>query len=243
MKEHLSDQNIELSAVILCYRAGKRVYDFAEKITALLDKCTPFWEAILVGNCFENSIDETPHVVREIASKHERIHAVTMYKKGMMGWDARSGLNMAKGKFICLIDGDEQMPAEDIGRVFDKIKNEKLDFVTTYRTKRFDGILRVICSVVYNLIAKVLFPGIFLKDINSKPKIFTKEAFNQLRLTSNDWFLDAEIAIQCTRLKFKIGQIPTVFYKSKYRRSFVNVSTIYEFAVNLLRTRIRGYFK
>ncbi|MCK5451334.1 MAG: glycosyltransferase family 2 protein [Candidatus Omnitrophica bacterium] len=233
----------ELSVVILCYRAGERTYSFVEKITKLLNRFVLSWEIILVANYFEDTGDKTPEIAKEISSKNENIRVVAMPKEGMMGWDARSGLNEAKGKYICLIDGDEQMPYRDIVRVYRKIKSGTLDFVKTYRVIRHDGILRLIISFIYNLLFALLFPGIEMKDANSKPKIFKREAYNKMLLKSDDWFLDAEIMIQARRLKFKIGQIPTKFYKCNYRDSFVKGNTLFEFIKNLFFARIEEFFK
>lgn len=233
----------EISVVILCYRAGHWIRGFVDKIVELLDSSVPSWEIVLVGNYFENTDDDTPEIVMDIVSKRENIKAVVLPKEGMMGWDARSGLNKAIGRYICLIDGDRQMPAEDIVKVYRKIKEDKLDFVTTYRAVRYDGAARVALSCVYNLLFKVLFPGIKLRDINSKPKILTREAYNKMHLVSNDWFFDAEVVIQTRGLKLKTGEVPTRFYRCPYRKSFVRFDAVIEFIKNLFYARFNVFFK
>lgn len=232
----------ELSVVILCYKTSERVHNFVNEVIGHLEGAVPSWELVLVGNYWEGSGDDTPDIVRGIARSRNNVKAVTMPKKGMMGWDARSGLEKASGRYICLIDGDAQMPAEDILRVYDKIKAEGLDFVKTYRTKRHDSIARTLNSSIYNMIFNVLFPGIRARDANSKPKIFTREAYEKLRLESDDWFLDAEILIQARRLRFKIGEVPTEFYKCHFRKSYVRLDAILEFAKNMVRARFKEFF-
>ncbi|MEW6008497.1 MAG: glycosyltransferase family 2 protein [Candidatus Omnitrophota bacterium] len=233
----------EISVVILCYKSGRQVYDFFERTMHSLREAIPLWEIILVGNYFENTDDDTPRIVNEIALKFEQVRAITLPKEGMMGWDARTGLNAARGKYICLIDGDDQMSCEDIIRVYKKIKEEKSDFVQTYRAKRHDGFRRKMISLLYNKLFQILFPGTAIKDVNSKPKIFTKVAYEKMHLLSNDWFLDAEIIIQARKLKLKMAEVPTVFRKCKYRKSFVKSSAIFEFLRNLFLARIRYFFK
>lgn len=232
----------EISVVILCYGAGERAYDFVGKVERLLDRFVPSWEMVLIGNYWEGSGDKTPDVVKDIASRRENIKYVAIPKRGMMGWDARSGLEKADGDHICLIDGDEQMPYRDIVRVYRKIKKDNLDLVKTYRVVRYDGITRVFISVMYNLIFTALFPGIKARDVNSKPKIIKKEAFDKMALVSDDWFLDAEIMIQARRLGLKVGEIPSKFYKCNYRNSFVKLGTIFEFIRNLLSARKKEFF-
>jgi len=234
-----STNDIELSVVILCYKSGKQAYGFVEKTMELLKKSVPSWELILVGNYMEGTDDDTPDVVKDISLSYDNVRAVTLPKQGMMGWDAITGMNKAGGRFICFIDGDEQMPQEDIIRVYKKIKSEDLDLVKTYRTKRGDSIKRLIISHVYNWIFGIVFPSARLRDINSKPKIFTRDAYKRMRLTSKDWFLDAEIVLKSRKLRLKIQEIPTEFYRCSYRKSFVRFSAIFEFIRNIFYTRIK----
>jgi glycosyltransferase involved in cell wall biosynthesis len=233
--------NIEISVVILCYKTGKKIHEFVDRTIRSLEGSVPSWELVLVGNYTEGSDDDTPAAVREIASKMKNVKAITLPKQGMMGWDARSGLRQARGNYICLIDGDGQMPPEDIIRVYEKIKKENLDFATTYRIRRGDGIMRMVESRIYNILYKMLFPGRSIRDLNSKPKILTKHAYNKMALTSNDWFLDTEIIIQARRLRLKMGQVSTKFYKCDYRKSFIKFNAAIEFIINLSKARIREF--
>ena len=232
----------EISVVILCYGAEQRIYGLVAKTVKLLDRFIPSWEIVLVGNFFEGKGDKTPEIVKDIASKRDNIKAVARVKQGMMGWDARSGLEMATGRYICLIDGDEQMPYRDIIRVYRKMKTDGLDLVKTYRALRYDGPARIMISFIYNALFSVLFPGIKAWDINSKPKILKREAYDKMELVSDDWFLDAEIMIQARRLRLKTGQVPSKFYKCSYRGSFVKCNTLFEFLRNLFRARVKEFF-
>lgn len=233
----------EISVVVLCYRAENQVYDFVNKTICLLESENLSWELVLVGNYIEGSGDKTPEIVKKIAAEREHVKAVALPKEGMMGWDVRSGMNVAEGNFICLIDGDEQMPYQDITRVYKKIKEDGLDFVQTYRVMRHDGLMRRINSTGYNFLFKILFPGTHLKDVNSKPKILTQKAYRRMILTSDDWFLDAEMVIHAGALNLKVGEIPTTFYKCSYRKSFVNFYTTFEFIKNLFIARFSEVFK
>ena len=86
---------------------------------------------------------------------------------------------------------------------------------------------------------RVFFPRVRVHDVNSKPKLFTRAAYEKLDLHSSDWFIDAEIVIQATHKKFHIAQIPTVFHKNEHRSSFVKATTLIEFFANLIRYRFR----
>ncbi len=227
-----------VSVVILAYRSGEGIRAFVESMVQSLDKNEPNWEIILVGNHYVDDGDRTPCIVSEIAQNHPRICAVTRIKKGMMGWDMKSGLEAATGRTIAVIDGDGQMPFEDVMHVYNKLTEEGLDLVKTFRTQRGDGLYRKTISVAYNIIFNILFPGLNCKDVNSKPKIMTREVYNRMHLNSNGWFIDAEIMIQARKMKLKIGETPTIFLQINYRPSFVKFRSIWEFFVNLLWYRL-----
>jgi glycosyltransferase involved in cell wall biosynthesis len=230
--------DLGISVVVLAYRSGEGLHAFVESLVQSLGENEPSWEIVLVGNHFVDDGDPTPCIVSEIAQSHPRIRAVTRVKEGMMGWDMKTGLESATGRTIAVIDGDGQMPLEDVIHVYNKLKDEDLDLVKTFRTQRGDGLYRKTISVAYNIIFNILFPGLNCKDVNSKPKIMTREVYNRMHLNSNGWFIDAEIMIQAREMNLKVGEIPTVFHQINYRPSFVKLRSIWEFSVNLIWYRL-----
>ena len=231
----------KLSVVALCYREGYTARDFAKRLEGVLKKATLDYEIILVSNYLPNALDITPRLVNELAKKSKRIKAVTRPKaKGQgFGWDVRAGLEAATGELIAFVDGDNQIPPEDVLTVYKKLKKEKLDLAKATRTKRYDGFMRKIISMGYNGIFRLLFPGISDRDIDGKPKIFTRKAYEQLHLKSNDWFLDAEIMIKAQSLGLKYGSVPTVFRKRPRGASSLTVQNCFATLKNLLIYRIK----
>ena len=227
--------------MVLCYKSGDGVRTFVEPLQALLEKEEPEWEMILVGNYQKGLADNTPQVVQMLADHHPRIKAVARVKEGMMGWDMKTGLELATGKVIAVIDGDNQMPYADVLRVYKKLNADSLDLAKTYRTQRDDGLYRKLISFVYNMIFNILFPGLHSRDINSKPKLFTREAYSRLDLESDGWFIDAEIMIQARRHHFKVGEIECIFHNLTDRPSFVKPTAILEFIGNLVVYRLREF--
>ncbi len=232
----------DLSVVILCYRAGELSRTVVSRMQESLDPKGISYELVLVGNfdAARAESDTTPAVVRDIASRDERIIAITEVKQGMFGWDVRSGLQRARGAVVGFIDGDAQNPVEDIGRLYDAMRADGSDMAQTYRVTRHDGAQRILISRIFNRMARVLFPRLAIHDINSKPKLFTRSALQKLDLRSDDWFIDAEIAIQSTKLGFSVTQLPTVFLKNEHRSSFVKLTTLVEFVYHLLKYRFTG---
>ncbi|HSB52970.1 MAG TPA: glycosyltransferase family 2 protein [Gemmatimonadales bacterium] len=230
----------DLSVVVLCYRSGGAARSCAARIgQVLLDAGIDDYQLVLVGNYVPGSGDTTPDVVRELAAGDPRIVCSAVEKQGMMGWDMRSGLALATGEHLAVIDGDGQVLVEDLVRIYRLLREQGLDLAKTYRTRRGDGLKRKLFSLVFNGLFHVLFPGLAVRDVNAKPKILTRSAYQRLNLRSDDWFIDAEILIQARRLGFRIGEIETEFLGLTGRRSFVTMAAAVEFLRNLVRHRLR----
>jgi glycosyltransferase involved in cell wall biosynthesis len=230
----------DLSAVVLCYRSGGAARSCAARIgQVLLDAGMDDYQLVLVGNYVAGSGDTTPDVVRELAAGDPRIVCSAVEKQGMMGWDMRSGLALATGEHLAVIDGDGQVLVEDLVRIYRLLREQGLDLAKTYRTRRGDGLKRKLFSLVFNGLFHVLFPGLGVRDVNAKPKILTRSAYERLNLRSDDWFIDAEILIQARRLGFRIGEIETEFLGLTGRRSFITMAAVVEFLRNLVRYRLR----
>jgi glycosyltransferase involved in cell wall biosynthesis len=229
----------DLSVVVLCYRSDGAARSYAARIgEALLAAGIDNYQLVLVGNYVAGSGDTTPDVVRELAAGDPRIVCSAVAKQGMMGWDMRSGLSLATGACLAVIDGDGQVLVEDLVRIYRLLCEQRLDLAKTYRARRGDGLKRKLLSLVFNGLFHVLFPGLPVRDINAKPKILTRSAYERLTLQSDDWFIDAEILIQGRRLGFRIGEIETEFLGLTGRRSFVKMAAVVEFLHNLVRYRI-----
>ncbi len=239
----IPSSDIELSIVILCYRSEESIIPFALRTKELASQLSDRFEIVLVGNYWEGSGDHTKEVVEHIASEDKVFRAICKPKEGMMGWDMRKGLEDARGQYICVIDGDGQFPIESIAQCYHKIKEGGLGLVKTYREQRNDGFYRRTISGVYNFLFMILFSNLKSKDVNSKPKIMTREAYERLDLRSDDWFIDAEIMIQVGRHRIPFHEFPVVFKELEGRQSFVRVGAIFEFMKNLISYRLREYRK
>jgi glycosyltransferase involved in cell wall biosynthesis len=230
----------DLSVVVLCYRAGQRARQVAAEIASVLARSGVMrYQLVLVANYTAGTSDPTPEVVRELAAHDPRIVYSATVKRGMMGWDMRTGLALVEGDCLAVIDGDGQVRAEDLLRAFAMLKRGGYDLVKACRVHRADGLTRKLISLVFNKLFHLLFPGLPLRDVNAKPKVMTRAAFERLELESDDWFIDAEIMIQARRLGLRIGEVETEFLALSGRRSFINLRTVLQFLCNLARYRVR----
>lgn len=229
----LVHMNPEVSIILLCYGLGEQIRKTVAEVEQVFLNSNVDYEIILVANYWE-SPSLSSIVATEVAKANPRIKAIATKKEGMYGWDVRAGVAASQGTYIVYCDGDGQFPFADILRVYRKLRDDASDLSTTYRTRREDPLWRSVISWVFNALFKMLFPGSGVIDVNAKPKALKRSLFSDLSLTSNDWFIDAEIVIQVKRRNLKVSQVPTVFNKLEGRRSLIKPSAILEFLKNLL---------
>ena len=211
---------------------------FVDRLHRVMSMFGSSWELVLVANYWPDTPDRTPAIVKGLAERYDRVRYIAEPKQGAMGWDMKMGLDACRGRYIGIIDGDGQYPMESIAACFAKIKADDVDLVKTYRVDRADGLYRNVISTIYNLIFTLLFPAYRgYRDVNSKPKILRRDAYERMDLHSTDWFLDAELILNALRLKLRIYEVPIVFKGLRGRESFVRVQTISEFIRNLIAYR------
>jgi glycosyltransferase involved in cell wall biosynthesis len=228
----------ELSAIVLCYRAGESIRLVIDPLYEDLESSGVAYELILVANFTAGADDPTPEIVAEFARSHSNVRYLAEEKQGAMGWDMRSGFAAARGDYLVVIDGDAQNPVEDLVRMHAEMKASGADVMKGRRIARFDGPYRRTVSAIYNLLFIVLFRTRGLWDINGKPKALTRRAYELLDLRSDDWFIDAEIIINARRRGLTVAEMPVVFRRNEVRASFVRVSAIWEFLRNMARSRL-----
>jgi glycosyltransferase involved in cell wall biosynthesis len=226
----------DLSAVVLCYRAGESVARVIEPLDRELAESGVDYELVLVANYWPADDDPTPEVVERY--RRANVTIVKREKQGAMGWDMHSGLEAASGDVIVVIDGDAQNPTEDVLKMYRLIRQSGMDVMKGVRIARFDNLYRRLVSVVYNFLFRAMFGTTNLWDINGKPKAVTRSAYERMDLRSDDWFADAEIILEAMRNHLQIGEMPVVFRRNSQRASFVRVSSIVEFIWNMVRYRM-----
>jgi glycosyltransferase involved in cell wall biosynthesis len=223
--------------VVLCYRAEEQARRVVIPLHAELEEAGVPYELILVANYWSRE-DRTPAVVEELAAGHDTIRVVAEPKHGDMGWDFRSGLRAARGSYLVVIDGDGQVPIRYALDIYRLLKESGAAIAKGRRFVREDGSVRTITSLGYNVLFRLLFRTRRLWDVNGRPKGLTRDAYERLALTTDDWFTDAEILLKARRLGLPVAELPVRFLKNEARGSFVGLDTVWEFIRNMSLWRL-----
>jgi len=121
-----------LSAVIACYRDAPTVPIMYQRLTAVFQKIGVEYEIIFVNDC---SPDNAREVLAELAAQDQRVVVINHTRNFGSQSAFTSGMRIATGDAVVLLDGDLQDPPELIEPFFQKWQ-EGYDVVYGIRVKR-----------------------------------------------------------------------------------------------------------
>jgi dolichol-phosphate mannosyltransferase len=110
-----SGNQIRLSAVIPCYREAESVPVMHERLTKVFSEMGVDWEIIFVDS---GSPDRTPEVLAAIAAEDRRTTVIHHTRAFGSQSAYSSGMRIATGDAVILLDGDLQDPPELIPELF-----------------------------------------------------------------------------------------------------------------------------
>jgi len=125
-------KNKKLSAVIACYRDAPVIPFMYDRLTAVFSKLGVDYEIIFVN---DKSPDNAAEVLAELAARDKKVVAINHTRNFGSQSAFTSGMRIATGDAVILLDGDLQDPPELIESFFRKWQ-EGFDIVYGVRAKR-----------------------------------------------------------------------------------------------------------
>ena len=160
----------------------------------------------------DGSTDRTPELADALAAADPRVRVHHQPNRGY-GGALRAGFDHARGELICFSDGDLQFDLREMELLLTRLADPKrpVDVVIGWRTKRRDPPHRIFIAKTYNAIVSVLF-GLRVRDIDCAMKLFRREVFDGLRLTTDSPFLSAELLIKLRARGERMAQVGVTHY-------------------------------
>jgi glycosyltransferase involved in cell wall biosynthesis len=160
----------------------------------------------------DGSTDRTPELADALAAADPRVRVHHQANRGY-GGALRAGFENARGGLIGFSDGDLQFDLRDMSRLLERLDDpgHPLDAVIGYRVKRRDPPHRIFIAKTYNAIVSVLF-GLRVRDIDCAMKLFRREVFTGLPLTTDSPFLSAELLIKLRARGERMAQVGVNHY-------------------------------
>jgi polyisoprenyl-phosphate glycosyltransferase len=138
----------KLSAIIACYRDAPAVPIMYERLSAVFNKIGVDYEIIFVN---DNSPDNAREVLTELAGRDKKVVVINHTRNFGSQSAFTSGMHIATGDAVVLLDGDLQDPPEIIEAFFQKWQ-DGYDVVYGIRVKRDASLfLQIAYKLFYRL--------------------------------------------------------------------------------------------
>jgi glycosyltransferase involved in cell wall biosynthesis len=185
----------------------------AETVRRALEEIGPLVEgSIEVLVVDDGSTDRTAELADALAATDERVRVHHQANRGY-GGALRAGFANARGELIGFSDGDLQFDLSEMSRLLTRLEDRArpVDAVIGFRIKRRDPPHRIFIAKTYNAIVSVLF-RLRVRDIDCAMKLFRREVFDGLPLTTDSPFLSAELLIKLRARGERLAQVGVNHY-------------------------------
>lgn len=142
-----------VSFVIPCYRSEKTLPAVIEEINAAMERIEGYDHEIILVN--DSSPDGTIQTIRELCGKNANIKGIDLAKNFGQHAALMAGMRHTKGDIVVCLDDDGQTPADEVGKLLDKL-DEGYDVVYASYGKKKHSLFRNFGSKVNELMTRTM---------------------------------------------------------------------------------------
>lgn len=144
----------KISAIIACYKDGQAIPIMYQRLKKVFEELGTDYEIIFVN---DGSPDDSESVITRIAQKDKKVVGITHSRNFGSQMAFSSGMNLATGNAVVLLDGDLQDPPEIIPKFYKKWK-KGFDVVYGIRVKReASGFMQMAYKIFYRIFQKLSY--------------------------------------------------------------------------------------
>ena len=191
---------VSISVFFPCYNEQDNVAGTVEKALAVLKKLNADLEVIIIN---DGSSDATGQIADEITRTNSRVKVVHHHTNLGYGAALKSGFRAATKKLVFYTDGDGQFDINEMPPLLPLMA--QYDIVSCYRLNRQDSLLRKINGWGWTKLVCLLF-GMKIRDIDCAFKLYKRQIFDNIELSSASALIDAEILARAVRKGYSITQ-------------------------------------
>ena len=225
---------VSISVFFPCYNEQENVGRTVGKALDILEKLGTEFEVIIVD---DGSTDRTGQIADEIAAKDKRVIVVHHQRNLGYGAALQSGFRAAQKELVFYTDGDGQFDMEEMPPLLPLM--EQYDIVSCYRLKRQENLMRRINGFCWTKLVCLMF-GMKIRDIDCAFKLYRREIFDNIELTSTGALIDTEILARAVRKGYRIIQRGVHHYpRTAGKATGANLKVIFRAFKELFKLRSR----
>lgn len=143
---------MKISFVIPCYRSEKTLPDVIDEIKTTMVEIRHEYEIILVN---DSSPDKTFEVIKQLAAENDNILGIDLAKNFGQHCALMAGMRHTSGDVVVCLDDDGQTPANEVGKLLNKLEEGYDVCYASYGKKQHSG-FRNFGSKVNELMTRIM---------------------------------------------------------------------------------------
>jgi len=191
-----------ISVFFPCYNEQDNVERTVTRALSVLEKLGLDYEVIIVD---DGSKDVTGEIADGLARQNPGIKVVHHFTNLGYGAALQSGFRAASKRLVFYTDGDGQFDISEMPSLIPLLR--QYDIVSCFRLNRQDNLIRKINGLCWTKLVCLLF-GLRLKDIDCAFKLYKREIFDNIQLSSAGALIDTEILARAVKKGYTITQRP-----------------------------------
>ena len=212
---------VSISVFFPCYNEQENIGPTVEKAIAVLEELNADFDVIIVD---DGSCDGTARIAADIADRDDRVKVVHHARNLGYGAALQSGFKAATRELVFYTDGDGQFDISEMPALLELM--DKYDIVSGYRLDRKDSALRRVNGWCWTKLVCLLF-GLKIRDIDCAFKLYKRQVFDNIKLSSTGALIDTEILARAARKGYRITQKGVHHYRrTAGEQSGANVKVI-----------------
>jgi glycosyltransferase involved in cell wall biosynthesis len=169
-------------------------------------RIAPKLEIVIVDDA---STDGCGEIADQLALDHPEVKVVHHPINRKLGGALKTGFAAATTEWVLYIDSDLPIRMDDALNAVPL--TEENDVIIGWRKSRAESRRRTVMSWIYNWIIRRFF-RLHVRDVNFAFKLVRRELLDQILLTSEGSFIDAELLLEMKRIGAQISEIGMDYY-------------------------------
>ncbi len=225
---------VSISVFFPCYNEQDNIARTVQQSLDVLEKLDADFEVIIVN---DSSTDKTGQIADQITKQNKNVKVVHHPENLGYGAALQSGLKAATKKLVFYTDGDGQFDINEMPLLLPLIK--QYDIVCGYRINRQDNLIRKINGWCWTKLVCLLF-DMKVRDIDCAFKLYKREIFDNIKLSSSGALISAEILARALRKGYSLTQKGVHHYpRTAGAQTGANLRVILRAFKELIRLRRR----
>ena len=195
-----------LSVVYPMYNERENISTAVAEALRIGYQIAPELEIVIVDDA---STDGCGAIADQLARNHPEVKVLHHAANRRLGGALKTGFASATKEWVLYMDSDLPIKMDDALNAVPL--TDTANVIIGWRKSRGESRRREVMSKVYNWTIRRFF-DLHVRDVNFAFKLFRRTLLNQIVLTSEGSFIDAELLLEMNRIGARIAEIGMDYY-------------------------------